>query len=204
MTKSKYKYWKCPSCERKVRAEISDKQPKEWRDQLFRGGKPHIREAEFFNPDGTPAKDMGVLWASYQAGDFEGLETDKEHFPEAMVRLLSGYTAAWMINDRNERFKDKYGPVGVMVAAYNGWELEPHWNPFPWATARNNLRAVVSFLQMMKYDKRVGIVNVYSLDEHKEFFKRLSKYGVLKFAGSVPDGDHRGDRHIFYARGRAR
>lgn len=202
MTKSKYRYWKCPSCERKIRTPVQKKSPKEWRDLLFRDGKPDIREAQFFNEDGTPAKDTGVLWAAYLEGG-NPQKIEKEDFPDAVAKMLSGYSMAWLAHDRNGKFRDKYGPIGLVVAAYNGWELEPHFEPFPWATKQNKLRTVVAFLQMMKYDKGVGIVNVYALDAHKEFFKRISKYGVLKFAGTIPDGDYRGDRHIFYIRGRS-
>lgn len=202
MTKSKYRYRKCPTCERKIRAEVERKTPKEWRDLLFSDGRPDIREAQFFNDDGTPAKDTGVLWAAHLENGNQN-KIEKEQFPDVVANMLSGYSMAWLANDRNAKFRDKYGPIGLVVAAYNGWELEPHFEPFPWATKRNKLRTVVAFLQMMKYDKSVGIVNVYSLDEHKDFFKRISKYGVLKFAGTVPDGDYRGDRHIFYIRGRS-
>lgn len=175
--------------------------PKERRDRLFKSSRPNVRELDFSN-----AKDMAVLWEAYKRDTFSSMlpdEMEKPEFINAMMQVLSGYNAGWMIEDKTPAFKDEAAPVGIMVAAANDWEMEPHFEPFPWATSRNRLRAVTAFLQKMRYDKDVGIVNVHALNKDKRFFKHIAKnYGVLNYLGRIPHGDARGDRHIFYVRGR--
>lgn len=175
--------------------------PKEYRDRLFRTGKPNIREAELWNGENY-GKDMAVLWATYKKGMFGDLDISQEDFSEYILDEAAQYPKRWVIEDKNSNFKDGYGPVGLLMAVYNGWEMEPHIEHFPWATTKNKLRSVVSFLQMMRYDKDVGIVNVYAVGKEKRFFKHITKYGVLNYAARIPHGDEKGDRHIFWVRGR--
>ena len=176
--------------------------PRELRERLFKSGRPHIRPLEVFNEDGTYGRDMGVLWAAYKKGSFDLPEMEQGEFADYMIQTLSGYNVGWMVEDVNKKFSEGRGPVGIFAGAVNEWELEPHFDPFTWATKRNRLKAVVSFLQMMKHDREVGIVNVYSLNKDAEFYKRMKKYGVLYYVGKVPHGDIRGDRHIFFVRGK--
>lgn len=174
--------------------------PKERRDRLFKSSRPNVRPLDFSN-----MKDMAILWEAYQRGSFPDLPEDmmKPDFISTMIDVSNNYHMSWMIEDKTSAFADETVPVGMMMAVSNGWELEPHFEGFKWATARNKLRSVAAFLQMMRYDKDVGIVNVYSLKKDKRFFKHLAKnYGVLNYLGLIPHGDARGDRHIFYVRGR--
>lgn len=175
--------------------------PKERRDRLFKTSRPNIREMSLVDQQGY-TKDMGILWGAYKQGTFGDPIASQEDFADFMMGEVEPYAKKWLIEDSNTNFEEGYGPVGMMCAVYNGWELEPHFEPFAWASTRNTLRAVVSFLQMMRYDKTVGIVNVYSLKDSKNFFNHVSKYGVLKYAAKIPDGDVRGDRYIYYIRGR--
>ena len=173
--------------------------PKQRRDRLFKASRPNVRPLDFSNPT-----DMGVLWLAYQQNSFdmeEGL--NKEQFINAMLDIAEYYDFGWMIEDATQAFSEGKAPVGVMMAKSDGWELEPHYENFAWSSARNRLRAVAAFLQMMRYDKDVGVVNVYSLKKDKRFFKHIAKnYGLLNYLGCIPHGDYRGDRHIFYVRGR--
>jgi len=175
--------------------------PKERRDRLFKASRPNIREMSLIDEQGY-TKDMGILWGAYKQGSFDMPEVSQEDFAEFMMQEIQPYKKKWLIEDNNAKYADGYGPVGMMCAVYNGWELEPHFEPFSWASPRNTLRAVVSFLQMMRYDKDVGIVNVYSLKDGKGFFNHVSEYGVLKYATKIPNGDVKGDRYIYYIRGR--
>ena len=176
--------------------------PKERRDRLFKTSRPNIRKIELFGEDGF-GRDMGVLWGAYKMGSFRDMpEMTQEQFAEYWVNVAAEYQKRWMIEDVNTKFSEGRGPIGVMMAVYNGWELEPHFEPFAWATPKNILKGVVGFLQMMRYDKDVGIVNVYSLKDTKRFFKHVTNYGVLRYATEIPNGDIRGDRYIFYVRGR--
>lgn len=173
--------------------------PKERRERLFRTGRPNVRELDFSN-----MKDMAILWDAYQKGSFdfpEGLE--KPEFVGAIMNLANQYHLGWMIEDKTSQYADDMAPIGLMMAHTNGWEVEPHFNSFSWATPRNKLRAFTAFFQKLRYDKDVGVVNVHSLKKDKPFFKHLAKnYGVLNYLGCIPHGDFRGDKHIFYVRGR--
>lgn len=175
--------------------------PKERRDRLFKSSRPNIREMSLIDQQGY-TKDMGILWGAYIQNSFDMPETTQEDFAGLMVREINPYQKKWLVEDANIKFSEGYGPIGMMVARYNGWELEPEFISFSWASPRNILRATVSFLQMMRYDKDVGIVNVHSLKKSKDFFNHVSKYGVLKYAAKIPNGDERGDRYIYYVRGR--
>lgn len=175
--------------------------PKQRRDRLFKSSRPNIREMSLIDDQGY-TKDMGILWGAYIQGSFGDASATQEEFADMMMEEVEPYNKKWLIEDKNQKFDGGYGAVGMMYATYNGWELEPHFEPFSWATPRNILRSMVSFLQMMRYDKDVGIVNVYSLKKGKNFYHHVSKYGVLKYATKIPDGDKGGDRYIYYIRGR--
>jgi hypothetical protein len=177
---------------------------KEKRDRLFRVSRPHIRPLELLNGE-TYGKDMAILWAAYKLGSFgERIEQglDQKAFANLFITISSGYNLGWIIEDKNKQFKEGQGPIGLILAVYNGWELEPHFEKFQWASARNILKSFVSFLQMMRYDKTVGIVNVYSLKSSKNLFDHVCQYGVLRFAAKIPKGDVRGDRYIYYTHGK--
>ena len=177
---------------------------KEKRDRLFRVNRPHIRPLELLNGDNY-GKDMAILWAAYKLGSFEeriepGLE--QKEFAALFITIASGYNLGWMIEDRNAKFKNEYGPIGIVLAVSNGWELEPHFEKFQWASAKNILKSFVAFLQMMRYDKTIGIVNIYSLKDSKNLFDHITEYGVLRYATKIPKGDIRGDRYIYYTHGK--
>lgn len=173
---------------------------KQRRDRLFKTSRPNIREMSLVDQQGY-TKDMGILWGAYKEGSFDLPEGSQEEFAQYMMQEVNPYDKKWMIEDSNA-FCGGYGPVGMMCGVYNGYELEPHFQAFSWATPRNILRAIVSFLQMMRYDKEIGVVNVHSLKESKRLFNHVCRYGVLTYATKIPHGDIRGDRYIYYVRGR--
>jgi len=169
--------------------------PKLARDRLFKHGKPNIRPFE--------KEDLGILWAAYKKGAMGYLgDLTQDEFTESVLSILSRHHWAWVIEDKNHHFSDKTGPIGLMVAKFNGWEMEPHYLPFPWATPRNSVKAVVGFMMMARYEKGVGILNVFSRENDKDFFRHLGKrYGVMYFVGKIPRGDYGEDRYVFYGRG---
>jgi len=177
--------------------------PKEARDRLFRDSKPNIRPVSIINEDGSMGKDMGILWAAYLKGTFQNLgKLTQEEFTEEAIKYFSRYQLAWIIEDRNRKFSSGYGPVGLVVGIFNGWALEPHWIPFSWASARNRLRTAIAYFQMMKYEKDVGVINVFSGEKDYRFFQRIGKkYGVIYYIGKFPRGDFGEDRYMFYGRG---
>lgn len=176
--------------------------PKERRNRLFKSSRPNIREMSLIDQQGY-SSDMNILWGAYKMGSFKIEEgAPQDVFAEYMAEEVQPYAKKWIIEDDNPQFSDGYGPVGMMCATYNGWELEPHFEAFKWASKKNILRSVVSFLQMMRYDRDVGIVNVYSRKNTNNLFRHAERYGVLKYAAKIPNGDIMGDRYIYYVRGR--
>ena len=174
------------------------------RDRLFRVNRPHIRPIELLN-EGNYGKDMAILWAAYKLGSFSdqidsGL--DQKTFANLFLTISAGYNLGWMIEDRNAKFKNEYGPIGLVLAVTNGWELEPHFDAFKWATPKNILKSFVAFFQMMRYDKTVGIVNVHSLQASKNLLDHVTEYGVLRYVTKIPKGDIHGDRFIYYTHGK--
>jgi hypothetical protein len=178
--------------------------PKEARDRLFKHSKPNIRPIAIITEDGNFSKDMAVLWAAYQKGSFQHIgELSQEEFTDKVLEYLGNYHFAWVVEDKNYKFPSGYGAVGLIVGKFDGWALEPHWMPFSWATARNRLRTAVSFFQMARYEKGVGVLNIYSGEKDVDFFHNLKKrYGVVYYIGKFPRGDYGEDRYIFYARGK--
>lgn len=177
--------------------------PKDARARLFRDSRPNIRPVNLVKDDGTMGSDMGVLWAAYRKGSFEyAKDMSQEEFTEYTIDYFSRFDYAWIAEDRNYQFPSGYGPVGLFVAKFNGWAMEPHFSPFAWATARNKMRVIVAYLQMTRYEKDVGVVNVYTNEKDFRFFRHLGKkYGVIYYIGKFPRGDFGEDRYMFYGRG---
>jgi hypothetical protein len=178
--------------------------PKEARDRLFKHSKPNIRPIAIVTEDGNYGKDMAVLWAAYLKGSFKDIgKLSQEEFTVKVLEYLSGFDFAWIVEDDNYKFPSGHGAVGLIVGKFDGWALEPHWMPFSWASARNRLRTAVSFFQMARYEKGVGVLNIYSGEKDVNFFHNLKKrYGVVYYIGKFPRGDYGEDRYIFYARGK--
>jgi hypothetical protein len=174
---------------------------KERRDRLFKGGRPIIRELLVIDGDSFH-KDVGLLWVSYSKGNFfhdveRGLS--KEDFVEVLKNILNTRDC-FIAEDRNSALKG-YGPVGVIAIKTDGWKIEPHAVYFPWATARNKIRAAVSFFQMIRY-KKIGCCVVYSLMYSKPLFDKVQEYGVLNYVGRIPNGDARGDEYMYTIKGK--
>ena len=173
----------------------------EARNRLFASSRPNIRPLDMTE---EVSRDLAILWAAYRKGSFKEMqELDQESFTEKVIRYLSGYEYAWMVDDVNSQYGEGKGPVGLMVARFNGWSLEPHFNPFSWITPRGNLRAVVSFLQMVRYEDGIGVAQIHSNSDDLNFFKHIQKrYGSAYYVGKIPGGDFGRDQHIFYSRGK--
>ena len=169
--------------------------PKAARDRLFKYGRPNIRPFE--------EEDLKYLWAAYRKGAFEVLgDISQEDFTNKFINKLPEYHWAWLIEDKNPAYPDGYGPIGLVLSYFDGWEMEPHFHSFPWATPRNKVKAVVGFMQMARYEKGVGVLNIFSDAADMEFFKHMGKrYGVMYYVGKVPRGNITGDKHVFYGRG---
>ena len=174
--------------------------PKESRDRLFKYGRPNIRQLDILE-DGVICKDMAVIWGAYRKGSFGMTELSQEEFTERFIEHISKYYAVWIVEDKNYRFPNGYGAIGLIFAKFNGWSMEPEFFPFSWATDRNKLKMVVSFMMMARYEKGIGTLNFTTTEE--EFYQHLrKKYGVMYYVGKVPRGAMGKDAYLFYGRGK--
>lgn len=173
--------------------------PKELRDRLFKKDRPVVRPLEIFDGD-KYHKDVGILWAAHQRKPFYGYpEMSQQQFAE-YLEDLSKIKELYMIEDHNKGYSD-VGPVGAVAVESDGWKIIPHAEFFHWATPRNILRASVSFLQMARY-KKIGCVEVRSVEGSRALFNHCVNHGVLFYNGKIPGGDPRGDEYIYSIRGR--
>ena len=170
--------------------------PKERRERLFKDVKPNVRKAE--------EEDLKWLYGAHCYPNPPGDKDDQIKFFAKLQDILNGYDEAFILEDRNKKFKNNWGPVGIVPSMYNGWVLEPHVEWFPWATTLNKVRSTVAFIMFARYSQDVGVTIYNSLKETKDFFKGLKNYAPIYFINKVPYGDPRGDNYLFYTRGKKR
>ena len=164
---------------------------KKRRDKLFRTGKPVIRPAQY--------SDIRWMWAAAKRDGFKG---DSTEFTEYVEPLLAQADKIFILEDRNNEFAKKAGPVGVVLTNYDNWSMVPHVEWFPWATPRNKLRCTVGFLQSMRYTQSVGSIKIFAIDEYADWFKWLRRYIPIILVGKIPGGRPDGNEWVFYVRGR--
>lgn len=174
--------------------------PKERRDRLLTK-RPFIRPLQIYD-DGNYHKDMAILWASNLRDPFKFLEPglSQERFASE-IEKLSSQVMFFIVEDENESFESKRGPVALISVVYDGWRAEPHVIFFAWSTKRNKLRVTVCFLQWLRY-KKIGVILVWSDAGSKILFHHCEKYGVLHFVGTIPNGGSDGDEYIFSMKGK--
>lgn len=146
---------------------------------------------------------MAILWAAYKDRRFKFLKENLSQEDFALeIERASEEISIFMIEDNNNAFDSKRGPVCLVVAPDDGWRIEPHIEFFPWATKRNVLRSSVTFLQWVQY-KPIGVCVIKSLEESKTLFDHCRDYGVLFYAGKIIGGDEQGDEYIYSIMGKS-
>lgn len=167
------------------------------RDRLFKGGRPLVRQFD-------PAKDFWVLWAAYDLGSFPGITKglSMDQFKAVLTNSLSRHSAALVVEDQCKWFRDKRGPIALVTVDNFGWRVEPFADFFIWTTPRMKARAVVSFLQMVRYDSDVGVCVGRVPERFFEFYNRLREYGVMFPCGKIPYGAEHGNEYLFYIHGK--
>jgi hypothetical protein len=164
----------------------------EARKTLFRHSRPNIRAMEL--------ADVGWLWAAHK---LQGKpDMSREEFMTSVSSSLESFPRIYIAEDANAQFSGGVGPIGIFVANYDGWNLEPHVEFFPWATSRNRVKAVVSFLIFQRFQKEVGCIQIHASVKFREFFKRLKKYVPIRVGGKIEGGRPDGADYIFYIRGK--
>lgn len=165
---------------------------KENRQKLFKKSRPFIRPFSI--------EDMGWLWAGYKAGSFTmpaGL--DQQAFVAEINQRLCGFEN-FVVDDDNDKFKAKRGPVALIAVTSDGWRYEPVIVFFKWATKRNMLRVCVSFFHKSALSSKVGVCVVRW--GKSVLLDHLKNYGVLFPRGKIPMGSANGDEYIYSVLGR--
>jgi hypothetical protein len=173
------------------------------RERLFRKSRPFVRPFDM-------EKDAWVLWAAYDLGSFPNMEKGMK--PTQFMRVLASFVASkssvllidddTSINPTKAAFKGKVGPVAMVSVDNYGWRIEPQFDFFFWATRRMRLRAAVSFFQMIRHAKEVGVCVFRAAEKDVPFCDHLRSYELLLPCGKVPFGRPDGDDVLYYIKGR--
>ena len=144
-----------------------------------------------------PAKPDDMKWLKL-ATNLNGGEVTAD-FESLMEKRFAPFQEVLVLEDANAKFGQKFGPVGIVGALTNGYLYQPHVEWFPWATAKNKLRASVMFFQKFRY-RDLGLIRVHTIEPYLRFFKNMKKYVPLFYVAKIPGGDElgRGDDYIFY------
>ncbi len=164
---------------------------KERRQRLFRTGKPMVRDVIY--------QDLAWLWTAARKN---GSDLTPEEFSDAYEPWLASFEKMSMLEDFNTEFEDRTGPVGLVVAHFDGWVLEPHVNWFPWVTKRNILRCSVAYLAVVAYSRKIGVIRIHSDTDTSAYFERLSEYLPIARCGHIPHGRPNGEDIIFAMKGK--
>ena len=175
--------------------------PREKRERLFKNGRPLMRQVQFIDGEDY-ARDIKILWVAHTRKKWNFLPEDitQEEFLARIVGL-SEQASLFITDDTNSSYREGKGPVAFFWAFDDGWKVEPHVEIFPWATKRNIIRSVVSFLHMMKYQK-IGVCVALALKSSLALCEKCVEYGVLFRSGMVANGDPHGDVYIYSIRGK--
>lgn len=174
--------------------------PKEKRDRLFNGSRPSFRKLQTTDGD-RYHRDIAICWIAHSRKPFYTIETVEQVSFASKLSEMSRNCEHLIVEDRNSYYDSGYGPIALFWVGSDGWKIEPHCVFFPWATTRNKLRIIVSFLQMVRY-RKIGACMVFSLDDSKSLFDKAISYGVLHYVGKIPNGDPRGDEYLYSIRGK--
>ena len=163
-----------------------------------------LKKKKFFKKSEKPfirpftKDDMWILWAAYKEGSFPHMEEmSKEDFYAEISVKSSKYQFLFLVEDNNKKFKAGRGPVCIIGANTDGWKFEPHVDYFKWATKYNMIRTTLCFLNWISFNKDVGVCVIRSLDNTVNLFKYMREYIGLNYVGMMPQGDIRGNEHIF-------
>ncbi len=143
------------------------------------------------------------MWSAHKDKPFDFIDTNfSQNKFAAEIERTSKEVPMFMIEDNNESFDTKSGPVCLVVTTDDGWRIEPHIEFFPWASKKNILRSSVTFLQWVQY-KPIGVCVVKSLEHSKNLFDHCRDYGVLFYAGKIIGGSEKGDEYIYSIMGKS-
>ena len=167
--------------------------PLDRRKRLFSNNKPKFVLVTEENKE----RFLNWNWIAYTQS--EKPELSETEFRNKAVRIFSTFHFMYSVEDYHKGFYNKIGPVGYAGCFYDGFNLKPHVEWYPWARGTTRLRCIVAFLTSMRSRRDVGMIWIESTDGG---WLKLKKYIRIAKVGSVtkgrPDGQ---DIHIFYIRG---
>lgn len=170
---------------------------RERRERLFRRSNPRVREFEM-------QKDAWVLWGAYDLGSFPNLKKGlkQEEFFAFLGAFAKTKSSMLLVDEDHKYFREKRGPVALVSIDNYGWRIEPQFDFFFWATPRHRLAAVVSFLNMVRYSKDVGVCVVRADERDRGFCEHLYKYDLLRPVGKIPNAGPSGAEYLYCLAGR--
>lgn len=174
--------------------------PKQKRDRLFKSGRPLVRPLVVREGAGY-SKDVGILWLAHQHKPFIRFSDEKEAFLKEIEDASDSGMSLYMVEDKNIEFNGQ-GPIAFVYVYNDDWEIQPHVEYFPWATARNKLKGLVAFLQMVRYSRAIGVCVIHSRNNSTPLFDKSKEYGVLHFIGKILSGYAEGDKFIYSVKGK--
>lgn len=121
--------------------------------------------------------DHKYLWAAYRLGNLDAVTEDIEGMSQAdftaFVGLAFGDAKVFVARRGGEM-----SPVGIMLAADIGDWIEPKALWFSWATPRNIIESMVSFIHGSDKD-----LVFYGNDQEEKWWTRMGQYGVVRKVG---------------------
>lgn len=167
------------------------------RERLYKRTNPRVRPFDF-------ARDAWVMWGAYDLGSFRALPKglNQEQFFALVQKFGSEKSSLLMIDEDHKFFREKRGPVALVSIDNYGWRVEPQFDFFFWATKRHRLAAAVSFFQMVRYAKEVGVCVLRVAEKDAGFCKHLYKYDLLRPYGEIPNASPLGKDYLFGVTGR--
>lgn len=175
------------------------------RERLYRQTNPRVRPFEF-------ARDAWVLWAAYDLGSFPALKRDAKsegrfkkpvEFYDYFAAFALGKSQVLVVEEDHKYFSQKRGPVCLVSIDNYGWRVEPQFDFFYWASRRHRLAAAVSYLQMTRYSKEVGVCVLRVAEKDVEFCRHLTeRYDLLRPYGEIPNARAEGREYLFGVTGR--
>lgn len=85
----------------------------------------------------------------------------------------------------------------MVSAAAQAYIIEPRFVFFKWATIKNKLRCVVSFLNMIRHSRKTGIILMRVTRDNMVIPQHLKDYDLAHYLGRSND-----DEYLFSLRGR--
>ena len=167
------------------------------RERLLKRDEPRVRPLE--------QVDAWVLYGAYDLGSFPALPKGLK--PAELVAHIGAWatrhSSVLMIEENHRYFKAKRGPVAMVTIDNFGWQVEPQFDFFFWATKRQRLAAIIGFLQMIRYSKQVGVCVVKVGQKDVAICEHIvERYDLLRPCGRLPNAREDGTEFIYFLKGR--